>query len=503
MMTEAIIQTPEAAPDFGVGQFVADEAAFRIAPWWAGNARLVDLSGRLLGAHVAHAGLIVLWAGAMTLFEVTQLDRAMPLGQQGLILLPHLATLGIGVGAAGTIVDTSAYFAIGVIHLISSAVLGAGGMFHAVRGPAVLAKGDRFADSFGYDWQDQNQMTTILGTHLVLLGLGAWLLVLKAMFFGGLYDAHIQDVRVVTLPTLNFIRIFGYLVGLKGVAGMAAVDNLEDIIGGHMWIGTICLMGGMWHIATKPARWTQNLFVWSGEAYLSYSLAALSYMGFLAGYFALVNDVAYPEVFYGPLGLSQAGEVISSRTWLVTSHFALATMFMFGHWWHALRSRVAAAGLKIGRNSLITADAPGSGYIQTPLNSASALINWLRLLPFYREGLSSARRGLEIGMAHGYLLFGPFFKLGPMRNSEMALFAGAGSAAGLCVILTLCLALYGSAALSSPHPIGALPDNLMSLKGWRGFTMGWLIGSLGGVVFAAFLASQSSAIQQAFQLATQ
>jgi photosystem II CP43 chlorophyll apoprotein len=31
-------------------------------PWWSGNAWLTDFLGRLLGAHVAHTGLIVLWA---------------------------------------------------------------------------------------------------------------------------------------------------------------------------------------------------------------------------------------------------------------------------------------------------------------------------------------------------------------------------------------------------------------------------------------------------------
>ena len=44
------------------------------APLLGGNMRFVDLSGRLLGAHVAHAGLIVLWAGAMTLFELSRLN---------------------------------------------------------------------------------------------------------------------------------------------------------------------------------------------------------------------------------------------------------------------------------------------------------------------------------------------------------------------------------------------------------------------------------------------
>jgi len=39
--------------------------------WWSGNARLINVSGKLLGAHVAHAGVMVFWCGAMTLFEVS------------------------------------------------------------------------------------------------------------------------------------------------------------------------------------------------------------------------------------------------------------------------------------------------------------------------------------------------------------------------------------------------------------------------------------------------
>ena len=54
--------------------------------WWAGNARLINLSGKLLGAHVAHAGLIVFWAGAMNLFEVAHFVPEKPMYEQGLNL---------------------------------------------------------------------------------------------------------------------------------------------------------------------------------------------------------------------------------------------------------------------------------------------------------------------------------------------------------------------------------------------------------------------------------
>ena len=46
----------------------------------------------------------------MTLFEVAHFVPDKPLYEQGLILLPHLATLGFGVGPFGEILDTYAYF---------------------------------------------------------------------------------------------------------------------------------------------------------------------------------------------------------------------------------------------------------------------------------------------------------------------------------------------------------------------------------------------------------
>jgi photosystem II CP43 chlorophyll apoprotein len=271
--------------------------------WWAGNARLINISGRLLGAHVAHAGAIVFWCGGMTLFEVAHYIPEKPLFEQGCILLPHLAGLGWGVEPGGEISDIYPYFVVGVLHIISSAVLGFGGLYHSLEGPAKLDNTTFFA----YEWRDKSKMTTILGIHLILLGAGAFLLVAKACYFGGIYDTWAAgggDVRRVTDPTLNLPLILGYVFRspFGGEGWIMGVNTLEDIVGGHIVVGAICVIGGIWHCLTKPSAWVRRTFIWSGEAYLSYSLGALSVMGLTAAVFVWYNNTAYPSEFYGPTG---------------------------------------------------------------------------------------------------------------------------------------------------------------------------------------------------------
>ncbi|MEM8778130.1 MAG: chlorophyll a/b binding light-harvesting protein, partial [Cyanobacteria bacterium P01_G01_bin.49] len=139
--------------------------------------------------------------------------------------------------------------------------------------------------------------------------------------------------------------ILGYLFGFSPdgwtITGMASVNNLEDLVGGHLWVSLLCIVGGVYHIVSGPTAWAKRALIWSGEAYLSYSLGALALIGFSVACFVSVNEIAYPSVFYGAIGDSN-----SLRPVLASVHATLGFLALMGHLWHAYRVRLALKGTR-------------------------------------------------------------------------------------------------------------------------------------------------------------
>lgn len=133
---------------------------------------------------------------------------------------------------------------------------------------------------------------------------------------------------------------------------------------------------------------------------------------------------------------------------------------------------------------------PLVGNLATPLNSSPFSLAFIRNLPAYRAGLSPQRRGLEIGMAHGYFVYGPLALLGPLRDSDFAAVAGVAAAIGFVILLTVALSLHGSvrtadaiATVTTPNP----PAEYGTKEGWSDFASGFFIGGCGGAFFAYLL----------------
>ncbi|EPS59631.1 hypothetical protein M569_15172, partial [Genlisea aurea] len=140
---------------------------------------------------------------------------------------------------------------------------------------------------------------------------------------------------------------------------------------------------------------------------------------------------------------------------------------------------------------------PFIGSLETPVTSSPLIAWYLSNLPAYRTAVNPLLRGVEVGLAHGYLLVGPFVIAGPLRNTPYAGQAGSLAAGGLVVILSIALTVYGIASFKEGEPSTApslsltgrtkAPDQLQTAEGWAKFTGGFFFGGISGVIWAYFL----------------
>ena len=318
--------------------------------WWAGNAGVTNKSGKFIAAHIAHTGLIAFAAGGSTLWELARYNPEIPMGHQSSIFLAHLASIGIGFDEAGAWTGAGVA-SIAVVHLVLSMVYGAGGLLHSV-----LFVGDMQdsevpqARKFKLEWDNPDNQTFILGHHLLFFGVAIIVFVEWARIHG-IYDPALGAVRKVEY-NLNLTNIWNHQFDFL------AIDNLEDVLGGHAFLAFVEITGGAFHIATKQVgEYTEfkGAGILSAEAVLSFSLAGIGWMAIVAAFWCATNTTVYPEPWFGePLALkfgispywidtvevseSTALAGHTTRAALTNVHYYFGFFFLQGHLWHAIRA---------------------------------------------------------------------------------------------------------------------------------------------------------------------
>ena len=185
--------------------------------WWVGNSVVTNKSSRFIGSHVAHTGLIAFTAGANTLWELARFNPDIPMGHQGMVSIPHLASLGIGFDQAGAWTGQDVAF-VGIFHLICSFVYALAGLLHSVvfsedtQNSSGLFADDRpehrQAARFKLEWDNPDNQTFILGHHLVFFGVANIWFVEWARVHG-IYDPAIEAIRQVNY-NLDLTQIWNH-----------------------------------------------------------------------------------------------------------------------------------------------------------------------------------------------------------------------------------------------------------------------------------------------------
>lgn len=141
-------------------------------------------------------------------------------------------------------------------------------------------------------------------------------------------------------------------------------------------------------------------------------------------------------------------------------------------------------------------DDPFTGNLSTPISDSDFTRAFIGNLPAYRKGLAPILRGLEVGMAHGYFLIGPWTKLGPLRDSSNPALGGLIGAVALILVATAALSSYGLVSFQGEQ---SGSDSLQSSEGWSQFSAGFFVGGMGGAFVAYFLLENLAVVDSIFR----
>ena len=167
----------------------------------------------------------------------------------------------MAIGLGGEIRSIYSYFISRALHLICSAFLSLGGIYHAIFGREVLDETEAQAFIWCICYQDRFRITAILGAHLGIIG-SAGLELWQFGVYLGVYDTSASgggscrrpfswtsmDVAVGSISTIFRSSMNPYVLSQHlarapfGPGWIISIDNMEDLLAGHYWVGNITLV---------------------------------------------------------------------------------------------------------------------------------------------------------------------------------------------------------------------------------------------------------------------
>jgi len=141
---------------------------------------------------------------------------------------------------------------------------------------------------------------------------------------------------------------------------------------------------------------------------------------------------------------------------------------------------------------------PFIGHLESPITSSPWIVWLVSNTPWYRRMVSPLQRGVEIGLAHGFWVCGPFIKCGPLKATPDAELGGCIAGAALMLIVCWGATMYGEVTYydwKPEHPLKMvslsgkkLPqDPLFTSEGWHKMVAGVTAGSLSGALWCYIL----------------
>lgn len=288
-------------------------------PWFRVHIVVLNDPGRLISVHLMHTSLVAGWAGTMALYELVLFEPSDPLlnpmWRQGMLVLPHMARLGIteswsgwtitgerftesmspmaggGLAAGGWSLAsfTWTFEWVALSHVILSGLCFLAALWHWFYWDIVLFYRETESGSL----VDQLDLPKVFGIHLLLASI-------LCFGFGALHLTGVYG------PGMWVTDAYGLDGRVRGVAPLWDADGFNPYRAGgvpahHIAAGILGIIASIFHLTVRPPeRLYTILRMGSLEAVLSSSIAAVFFAGFVTSGTMWYGSATTPPQLFGP-----------------------------------------------------------------------------------------------------------------------------------------------------------------------------------------------------------